>query len=159
MANRRDVIRMSTGEVDAFLAESHTMSAASCGPDGRIHLVAMWYGFVDGDLAMWSFRKAQKVVNLRRDPRLTCLVEDGASDYSQLRGVELAGRGEVVDDPGFVKEIGWSLQERYVGIRRDDPNAASVERFLDDQSTKRVGIRIVPDHIASWDHRKLGGTY
>jgi len=156
---RRDVIKMSTEEVDAFLHESHTMAAASYGPGGRIHVVAMWYGFVGGDLAMWSFRKAQKVMNLSRDARMTCLVEDGASDYSQLRGVELSGRGEIVDDAEYVKEIGWSLQERYVGIQRDDPGAAGVNRFLDDQSTKRVGIRIVADRITSWDHRKLDGTY
>ena len=159
MTKRRDVIQMSNDEIDAFLRESHTMSAASYGPGGRIHLVAMWYGFVGHDLAMWSFRKAQKVLNLTRDPRLTCLVESGASDYSQLRGVELAGRGEIVDDPAFVTEIGWSLQERYVGIQRDDPGADGVNRFLEDQSTKRVGIRIVAEHVTSWDHRKLGGTY
>lgn len=159
MAKRRDLIQMTDEERSAFLHETHNMSAASYGPGGRIHVVAMWYGFVGEDLAMWSFRKAQKVLNLARDPRCTWLVEDGGSDYSQLRGVEIAGTAEVIDDPAVVKEIGWSLQERYLGITRDSEGAAGIDRFLDDQSTKRVAIRMNPEHIASWDHRKLGGTY
>jgi PPOX class probable F420-dependent enzyme len=155
---RRDVIKMTDEEISAFLHERHTMSAASFGPSGRIHLVAMWYGFVGDDIAMWSFRKAQKVLNVTRDPRVTWMVEDG-DDYSQLRGVEMAGTAEIVDDPAYVKELGWSLQERYMGIKRADDAGGGIERFLDDQATKRVALRIRPEHIASWDHTKLGGTY
>ncbi|MEY2427073.1 MAG: hypothetical protein QOI61_2645 [Actinomycetota bacterium] len=155
---RRDIIQMTDEEIDAFLHERHTIATASYGPGGRIHLVAMWYGFVGDDLAMWSFRKAQKVLNLQRDSRVTWMVEDG-DDYAELRGVEMAGTAEVIDDPAYVKQLGWSLQERYLGITPNGPGAAGVERFLDDQATKRVGIRIKPEHIASWDHRKLGGTY
>jgi PPOX class probable F420-dependent enzyme len=155
---RRDIIKMTDAEIDAFLRERHTMSAASHGPNGRIHLVAMWYGFVGDDIAMWTFRKAQKVRNVTRDPRVTWLVEDG-DDYSELRGVEMAGTAEIVDDPAYVKELGWSLQERYMGITRPADTGGGIERFLDDQATKRVCLRIKPDHIASWDHRKLGGTY
>ena len=155
---RRDVIKMTDQEIQAFLRERHTMATASYGPSGRIHLVAMWYGFVGDDVAMWSFRKAQKVLNLTRDPRVTWMVEDG-DDYSELRGVELAGTAEIVDDAAYVKELGWSLQERYVGVTRADDSGGGIERFLDDQATKRVAIRIKPEHVASWDHRKLGGTY
>lgn len=159
MAKRRDVIKMSAEEVDAFLRETRNTSAASIGPNGRIHVVAMWYGFVGDDIAMWSFRKAQKVLNLTRDPRCTWLMEDGGSDYSQLRGVELSGQAEIIDDPAYVKEIGWSLQERYVGITRDSDAGKGIEAFLDDQSTKRVAIKLNVEHTASWDHRKLGGGY
>ena len=159
MAKRRDAIKMSDAEIDAFLHETHNMSAASIGAEGRIHLVAMWYGFVGDDLAMWSFRKAQKVLNVRRNDKITWLIEDGGSDYSQLRGVEIVGRGEIIEDPAYVKEIGWSLQERYVGITRDSDAAAGMETFLDDQATKRVAIKMHIDTIASWDHRKLGGSY
>lgn len=155
---RRDVIKMTDEEIDAFLRERHTMSAASYGPGGRIHLVAMWYGFVGDDIAMWTFRKAQKVRNVTRDPRVTWMVEDG-DDYSSLRGVELSGTAEIVDDPGYVKELGWSLQERYMGITRDADSGGGIGRFLDDQATKRVALRIKTDHVTSWDHTKLGGTY
>ena len=48
MANVRDRIKMTPEEVDAFLHERHTMSIATIAPDGRPHVVAMWYGFLDG---------------------------------------------------------------------------------------------------------------
>ena len=67
------------------------------GPTGHPHLVAMWYTMVGGNAVFWTFGKSQKIVNLRRDPKMTGLVESGDS-YDQLRGVELRGRGVIVDD-------------------------------------------------------------
>lgn len=150
---RRELIRMTDEERSAFLRETHTMNVASHGPEGRIHLVAMWYGFVGDDIAMWTFPKSQKVQNLRRDPRFTALVEDG-SDYSLLRGVELSGTAEIVEDYGWIRAAAHSLNERHMG-----GTGEGIDVFLDDQARKRVGIKLVVDHVASWDHSKLGGTY
>ena len=47
MASRRDMIRMDPEEITAFLGGRRTLNIASFGPDGNIHLVAMWYGFLD----------------------------------------------------------------------------------------------------------------
>jgi hypothetical protein len=33
------------------------------------------------------------------------------------------------------------------------------EASLQEQAPKRVAIHFHPKRIASWDHRKLGGTY
>ena len=77
MPSRRDLIKMTPDEVDAFLHETHTMNVATIGRDGTPHLVAMWYGFLGDAPAFWTFGKSQKIKNLERDPRITCLVEDG----------------------------------------------------------------------------------
>ena len=45
--------------------------------------------------------KSQKVINLRRDPKISALVESGDT-YSELRGVEVTGTGRIVDDPAEV---------------------------------------------------------
>ena len=92
--NQRNLIKMTPDEVDAFLAERRSMTMSTISGDGSIHSVAMWYGFLEGAVAFETKTKAQKVVNLRRDPRLTCLVEAGET-YDQLRGVTLIGRGEI----------------------------------------------------------------
>ena len=89
---------MSDEEVDDFLRGRHSMAVATLDADGRPHVVAMWYGFLDGAPAFETYRKSQKVVNLRRDPRMTCLVEEG-NRYDELRGVELVSTGTIVDDP------------------------------------------------------------
>src|SRR5205807_10635765 len=109
---QRDRIKMTPDEIDAFVRGRHTMSVATVGPDGRPHLVAMWYGFLDGVPAFETYRKSQKVVNLRRDPRMTCLIEEG-NRYDELRGVELVATGTIVDDPQALVTVARSLFERY----------------------------------------------
>ena len=148
--SRRDQIRMTDAEVDAFLAEHHTMNVASLGKDGQPHLVAMWYGFSDGAPAFWTYGRSQKVVNLRRDPRLTCLVEAGEA-YGELRGVELVGRATLLEDRDRVMAVGRSVAERYTGV--------ADEGALEHMGAKRVAVRIEVDRVVSWDHRKLGGVY
>jgi PPOX class probable F420-dependent enzyme len=148
--SRRDVIRMTPEEVDAFLAGRHTMNLATLNHDGSIHLVAMWYGFYEGAPAVWTYGKSQKVLNLRRDPRITALVESGDA-YSELKGVELVGTAWVLDDRDSVMAVGRSVSERYTGAT---PDAA-----LEQMGAKRVAIVIDVAKAVSWDHAKLGGTY
>ena len=152
--SRRDQIRMTSDEVDAFLAERHTMNVATLGPDGRPHLVAMWYGFFpDGALGFWTYRSSQKIVNLRRDARMTCLVEDGDA-YEELRGVELVADGVVVDDRDEVLALGESVFDRYTG-----PYTPEARPALEQVGAKRAAVRIEVRDVVSWDHRKLGGRY
>ncbi|HZU80916.1 MAG TPA: TIGR03618 family F420-dependent PPOX class oxidoreductase [Acidimicrobiales bacterium] len=147
---QRDVIKMSPEEVDAFLAERRPMSMCSINHDGSIHAVAMWYGFLAGAIAVETKAKSQKVQNLRRDPRLTCLFEDG-DYYEELRGVELVGRAEIVDDPERMWELGVSVFERYYGAYSDD-----LRPFIETMLNKRVVVKLHVERTVTWDHRKLG---
>src|SRR5579884_4248741 len=147
---QRDVIKMTSEEVDEFLQGRHTMSIATMNHDGTIHLVAMWYGFLEGAIAVETKAKSQKVQNLRRDPRLTCLFEDG-DYYEELRGVELVGRAEIVDDPERMWELGVSVFERYYGAYSDD-----LRPFIETMLNKRVVVKLHVERTVTWDHRKLG---
>jgi len=151
--SRRDQIRMTPDEVDAFLHGRRTMTVGTVGRDGQPHLVAMWYGFVDGAPAFWTYARSQKVTNLRRDPRISALVESGAA-YDELQGVELVGTGVVLDDPDSVIAVGRSVMERYSGPYTDE-----MRPVLERSSAKRVAIRIDVPRVVSWEHRKLGGAY
>ena len=153
MPKRRQQIEMTESEIDEFLHGRETMSLATFKGDGTIHLTAMWYGFLDGAPAMWTYGKSQKARNLERDPRLTGLVETGAR-YDELRGVELVGTGELVRDPEVVRAIGFDIYERYFGSVTDD----SVP-IVEHMAAKRVGVRFEIARTVSWDHRKLGGAY
>jgi len=144
---------MTDAERDEFLAGRHTMNIASMGADGRIHLVAMWYGFVDGVPAFWTYGRSQKVVNLERDPRVTGLVETGES-YDQLRGVELVGAARIVREGPMLQTAGESVWERYTG-----PVDAAARDALAVVGAKRVAVLIDVDKYVTWDHTKLGGTY
>src|SRR4051812_28890536 len=97
MPSKRSQIAMTDDEIAAYLESERVLNVATIGPTGHPHLVAMWYAMFDGQPAFWTFGKSQKILNLRRDPKMTGLVESGDS-YDQLRGVELRGRGIVVED-------------------------------------------------------------
>lgn len=153
MPNRRGLITMTDEESQSFLVHQKTMSVATTGADGRPHLVAMWYCFMDMTLCFWTFSKSQKAVNLRRDPRLTILVESGET-YETLRGVELYCTAQLVEDQEVIRRIGGLLFEKYVG----GENQSAKDDFLS-TSTKRVGVLLQIDKQITWDHTKLGGVY
>ena len=146
---QRDIIKMSPGEVDEFLHGRRSMSLCTINHDSTIHAVAMWYGFLEGEIAFETKAKSQKVLNLRRNPTITCLVEDG-DVYEELRGVEIVGTGEIVEDPDRMWEAGVSVFERYMAPYTEEMRPG-VEAMLH----KRVVIKVNPTRIVSWDHRKL----
>jgi PPOX class probable F420-dependent enzyme len=152
--SRRDQIKMTPEEVDAFLQEQKTMSIATIGKDGRPHVIAMWYAFLDGVPCFWTFAKSQKVINLRRDPRITCMVETGET-YDQLRGVELVAHADIVEDEAEVLRFGVAEFERYQNMKVSEAILPQVQRM----ANKRVIVKIEVERVVSWDHRKLGGRY
>lgn len=148
--NQRAQITMSDGEIGQMLAGIRSVTIASVGPNGHPHLVAMWFAVLDGEIWFETKAKSQKAVNLRRDSRISCLAEDGEV-YEDLRGVEIEGRAEVTDDPELLWRVGVAVWERYHGPYTDEARPM-VEASL----RKRVAVRVVPERIRSWDHRKLG---
>ena len=148
--NQRGLIRMTADEIDAFMAERRPVTLCSINHDGSIHAVAMWYGFIDGMIAFETKTKSQKAQNLRRDPRLTVMAEDGQY-YEELRGVELVGTAEFIDDPGRMFTLGVNLFERYYGTYSDD-----LRPFVETMLHKRDVIALRVERTVSWDHRKLG---
>src|SRR4051794_29490457 len=167
MPSRREMIRMSESEVEQFLGGRRTLNIASIGPDGNIHLVAMWYGFLDasnvfdpkvgygaGEIVIETFGKSQKVQNLRRNPRFTAIVEAG-DQYDVLQGVELVGTAEVLDDEGVVKESCKAVLSRY----QDFAKPEDLQFAADFAARKRVCVKLHVDKVVSWDHTKLDVNY
>ena len=157
MPSRRDQIRMSDDELREFVAEHKVMTVATLGPNGRPHLMPLWYVPQDGgDLIGWTFAKSQKAKNLERDPHATVQIEDGV-EYQELRGAMLECDVEVVRDPERVGEYGLALFRRYAA--GGDELAPEVREMVVAQAPKRVGLHFVPTRVVTWDHRKLGGAY
>jgi PPOX class probable F420-dependent enzyme len=148
--NERSKITMSDDEVAAFLEQSRTITMATVGPDGRPHLVAMWYAWLDGKVWFETKAKAQKVVNIRRNDSISCMVEAGET-YDQLRGVALEGRAVISEDPDEIWAVGVNVFERYTGPYNDD-----MKPFVEAMLNKRVVVRVDVERIRTWDHRKLG---
>jgi len=152
----RDGVRMDDQEVADLLEDNLKVQVASIGRDGAPHLSTLFYVLRDGCIAFWTYAASQKIRNLERDPRVSALVEDG-TDYFELRGVSISGTAEIVRDPDGIFEIGSQVATRMVGAsdfaELGDLGRAEVER----QATKRVGVVIHADTVATWDHGKMKG--
>jgi PPOX class probable F420-dependent enzyme len=148
--NQRGQVVMSDAEITQLLHEQRVATLATVGSSGQPHVVAMWYAVIDGVVWFETKAKSQKAVNIRRDSRVTVMVETGHT-YDMLRGVALEGHATIVEDPDALWAVGVNVWERYNG-----PYSEEVRPMVEFMLTKRVAVRIDADRTRSWDHRKLG---
>jgi PPOX class probable F420-dependent enzyme len=150
-SNRRSEIQLSPDEQAAFFREHKKAALATIDQDGFPHVVAMNYFARDGAFFMTSYGKAQKVVNVKRNPKVALMVESGDS-YAELRGVMIRGRCEILE--------GRDAVDAAFGARAHaQSNPSPVQPGALASAPKRVVLKIVPEKVVSWDHRKLGGKY
>jgi len=151
--SRREQIRMTDDEVLAFLDQERIVICATNGHDGWPHLMPLWFVVRDGTLWSWTYAKSQKVRNLERDPRATLQVEAGTS-YDQLRGIMLRCDTQIDRETAAVEALGLEILTRYTDGMTDE-----VRAMVASQAPKRVAMQFIERSRATWDHRKLGGTY
>jgi PPOX class probable F420-dependent enzyme len=145
----RAAAAMTADETTAFLGSSRKMQLATINPDGTPHLVTMFYVMRDGRITFWTYRASQKARNLARDRRLTCLIEDG-DEYFDLRGVQVRGVVERIEDPAGVAAVGSLIVGGLAGVPADGST-----HYVEHAARKRVAYTVTAERIASWDHRKL----
>lgn len=145
----RPDIRLTADEQAAFLRDNRKCALATIDRDGFPHVVAMNFRERDGVWYMTSYGKAQKVLNVRRNPKVAIMVESGGA-YAELKGVMVRGECEIIEDPATVAEVMSWLGEGRTSARP----AGAVS-----SAPKRVVMKITPTKIFTWDHAKLGGRY
>ena len=146
---QRDKVAMTADEVAAFLTGFRKLQLATINRDGTPHLVTMYYVMLDGRIAFWTYRASQKALNLARDPRITCLVETG-NEYFDLRGVQVQGVVQPVEDPAGVLQIGRRIAGVMAGTDVPLP-----DEYVEHTARKRLGYIVQPTRVISWDHAKL----
>ncbi len=154
--SRREQITLSEEELAELLEGERVAIISSLGPRGWPHSMPMWFVPRGGEVWVWTYAKSQKVRNLGRDPRATVLVETGR-EYGKLRGAMIEAEAEIHRDfetvIGFAEELTLRYAEGISSVQGDAKAA------LEAQAPKRVAIRFKALRTATWDHRKLGGTY
>jgi len=154
--SRRDQIVLSEEELAELLNSERVAVVSSLGPRGWPHSMPLWFVPREGEVWIWTYAKSQKVRNLERDPRATLLIETG-HEYGELRGAMIEAEAVLHRDPEVVLGFAEELNLRYAeGLSAVD---GDMKAGLAAQAPKRVAIQFVPVRTASWDHRKLGGTY
>jgi PPOX class probable F420-dependent enzyme len=144
---RRRQITLTPEEQTEFLRANRKAALATLDKDGFPHLVAMTLGVRDGVYYMTSYAKAQKVVNIRRNPHVALMIEAGGS-YAELKGVMVRGRCEIIEGEDAVRDA-WAVISGTAQRRRE----------TNDSAAKRVVLKVTPEKTVTWDHAKLGGRY
>ena len=149
--NKQRQIQLTPAEQAAFLQEGHKAALATLDKDGFPHVVAMGFLAKDGVIYMTSYAKAQKVVNIKRNPKVGLMIETG-KNYGDFRGLMIRGHCDIIEDSALVAGIIQELQAKQ-SEKTGTPREAVAS------APKRVILKITPEKVASWDHTKLGGKY
>ena len=145
---------MTEEEVTQFIASQKSLQVATINKDGTPHLSTLWFDVVNGEIVFETFTKSQKIKNLQRDNRISCLLEDGLV-YEKLRGVQINGVAELVDSPDQVHQLAKGV------MARNNPEipTEALDEVAETMSVKRTAVVVKATKVVSWDHQKLGGTY
>lgn len=142
---------MTPQEADAFLGAQRTCRVATVSPDGRPHVGALWFVWDGTSLWLYSIVRSRRWADLRRDPRVAVVVDDG-TEYGELRGVELSGTVEFV---GEAPRTGEPHPELEVVERLFAAKNFGLESMPHDG--RHAWLRLTPDSVVSWDFRKMPG--
>ena len=149
----RDNIKMSEEELSSFLQKQISLQIGTINKDGSPHLTTMWY-FYDGENFIFhTYTKSQKIINLKRDSRITLLTEAG-SQYSDLQGIIVYGNAEIINGKDSLEEVIRYMEmvgEKYV---KDEDGAQYIEG-MKLQAPKRSVVIVKPSKFISWDHTKI----
>src|SRR5215469_12758790 len=119
MPAKRRSIKFTPEEQEAYLAKNQKAALATLDQHGFPHVVAMNYVYQDGAFYMTSYGKAQKVVNIRRNPKVGLMVETGRV-YQELQGVLVRGHCDIIEDPSQV-QASWRKMGEVQGGRSGVP--------------------------------------
>lgn len=142
-------IMMSGPELDAYLTGQRTCRVATVSPDGRPHVGALWFAWDGTSLWLYSLTRSRRWADLRRDPRIAVVVDDG-EEYGELRGAELSGAAVTV---GEAPRSGEPCPEL------EPVEALFARKYFGIDAMPHDGhhawLRLTPDAVVSWDFRKL----
>ena len=153
MSNLRDKIKMSKDEMTIFLQNQISLQIGTINKDGSPHLSTMWYLYDGENFIFHTYTKSQKILNLKRDSRITVLAEAG-SEYSDLQGVIAYGDTEIINGKDNQEEVIRYMEivgSKY--IKGED--SAQYFEGMKLQSPKRSVVIVKPSRFISWDHTKI----
>jgi hypothetical protein len=151
-------IALSPKQVDELMTTEWNLRVATIGPGSRINLTPMWFGWAGG--AVYFYARGQKVVNLRRNPVCTVIV-DRHVKFPELQGIMLQGEAKVLEDADAegndpnLDDVRLQMGIKYNGghgqplVDEPEPFGATA------RGRNRRWVVLAPSHVVSWDNFKL----
>jgi nitroimidazol reductase NimA-like FMN-containing flavoprotein (pyridoxamine 5'-phosphate oxidase superfamily) len=145
-------------ELDELMTTSRTMRVATIGPGQRINVTPLWFGWAAG--RVYFYGRGQKIVNLRRSPVCTVVV-DRNERYPELQGAMFQGHAMVLEnaeqedaDP-HLEEVRWLIGTKYAEVQGETPSAERIRYPLTASGRSARWVAFEPSRLVTWDNHKL----
>jgi len=144
-------------QIDELMTTSWNMRIATVGPGTRINVTPLWFAWVGGNI--YTYCRGQKIVNLRRDPVTTVLV-DRNERFPELQAAMFQGKAVVLEDAEAeaadpdMAEVRRQMGRKYAG-GHGEPSEPRDNTATARGRTSRW-VRFEPDRLVTWDNFKLG---
>ncbi len=151
-------LALDEAQIEEIMTSSWNCRIATVGPGSRINLTPMWFGWAGG--CVYIYGRGQKVVNLRRDPTCTIIV-DRNEKFPELQAIMMQGQAHVLEDAAgeaadpHLEEARVQMGKKYNGghgqpaVADPPPNGASA------RGRNGRWMVFVPDSQVTWDNFKL----
>lgn len=137
--------------LDAFLQTSSIVAIlATVDRYGRPYQVPVWYEWDGTNLWIVSKPRAEYVVNLRRNAKVSVCIATQSLPYVR---VLIQGRAALVDTAQDWWPMGYRMAERYLGEHEGHAYIDKTKHW------KRVYIRVTPTIMKSWDGGASGHAW
>jgi len=137
---------MTTAQIDLFLSAPRIARVATVRPDGRPHVVPIWYEWDGLVLRFDTPPSFQKGKNLLNDPRLAIVV-DTTQGGLRYAGVVLEGVARFIEQGEQALETASRIYSRYLGkegLRSETPQAMI-------HDSEHLIVELEPNYVVSWD--------
>lgn len=152
-------LSLSPDELDEIMLSSWNMRIATVGPGDRINLTPLWFGWANGKI--YTYCRGQKVVNLRRNPNCTVLV-DRNERFPELQGAMFQGKATILETPEEedadpdMETIRVQMGEKYAGGHGEPADPDTPPRNTASARGRHWRwVVVTPEKTVTWDNFKL----
>lgn len=132
---------LSVEDLGDLLEQPLVAVLATLRADGSVLLSPVWHEWRDGGFHVWVGKRDVKAKHLRRDPRASIVVAESAPP---LRGIEVRGSAELIEEGAFEAAVAVAVASRYIGPER---GAA----YVGSAGSGTLIARIAPGDLRVWD--------
>ncbi len=158
MAPLSKELALTDEQLDELLTTAWNMRIATIGPGTRINVTPLWFGWGNGKI--YFYCRGQKVVNLRRSPVATVLV-DRNDRFPELQGAMFQGQAIVLDDSAaedadpHLGEVRAHMGRKYAGGHGEPVGGEPVLNSTSARGRSWRWVVVVPERVVTWDNHKL----
>jgi len=151
-------LALSVSQIDEIMTSQWNMRIATIGPGSRINLTPMWFGWGGGRI--YFFGRGQKVVNLRRNPICTVIV-DRNEKFPELQAIMFQGRGIVLEDAAaeardpYLAGVRAQMGVKYNGGHGRPPTQNPPPNSATAAGRNRRWVVVESEHTVTWDNFRL----